>query len=170
MKDKKFNIIVACDLNGAIGYQNKLLWHIPEDLKFFKQKTLNTSVIMGVNTHYSIGKILPNRENIILTSNPDKHPNLLADNELILVSSLKEAFEVTSNDTIFIIGGEKVYDSILSREYINDINEIYITEIDHSFEKYDKTFDKNFVEEHFTCVGITMIQTKKYLLKFLKYK
>ena len=59
-------IIVAIGKNREIGKDNKLLWHLPEDLKHFKNLTKNSTVIMGYNTYLSIGRPLPNRKNIVL--------------------------------------------------------------------------------------------------------
>ena len=64
-----FSIIVAIGKNNEIGKNNKLLWHIPEDLKKFKKITSGKTVIMGRNTYESIGKPLPNRHNIVLSKN-----------------------------------------------------------------------------------------------------
>ena len=61
-----FSIIVAIGKNNEIGKKNKLIWHIPEDLKNFKKITTGKTVVMGRKTHESIGKALPNRKNIIL--------------------------------------------------------------------------------------------------------
>lgn len=64
-----FSIIVAIGKNNEIGKNNKLLWHIPEDLKKFKEITSGKTVVMGRNTYESIGKPLPNRHNILLSKN-----------------------------------------------------------------------------------------------------
>jgi dihydrofolate reductase len=65
------SIIAAIDKNRALGYQNKLLVHLPEDLAHFKQITSGHPVIMGQNTYLSIGRALPNRVNIVLSKNKD---------------------------------------------------------------------------------------------------
>ena len=67
-----FSIIVAIGKNSEIGKGNKLLWHIPEDLKNFKEITTGKTVIMGRKTFESIGRPLPNRKNIVLSKNGDK--------------------------------------------------------------------------------------------------
>ena len=69
MKDNKplICIIVAVARNGVIGSKNQLLWHIPQDFRHFKRLTMGYPLIMGENTHNSIGKILPGRTNIVLT-------------------------------------------------------------------------------------------------------
>ena len=69
------NIIVARSRNGVIGKDGKLPWYLPEDLKFFKEKTIGFPVIMGRKTWESIGKPLKGRENIVLTKNPSYQVN-----------------------------------------------------------------------------------------------
>jgi dihydrofolate reductase len=61
------SIIVAADENNVIGKDNDLIWHLPDDLKFFKQKTSGHAIIMGRKTYESVGRPLPNRTNIIIT-------------------------------------------------------------------------------------------------------
>ncbi len=73
-----FSIIVAIGKNNEIGKNNKLLWHIPEDLENFKKITLNKKIVMGRKTFESIGRPLPKRENIVLTRNN----NYALDNEI----------------------------------------------------------------------------------------
>jgi dihydrofolate reductase len=63
------SIIVAADRNNVIGKDNGLIWHLPNDLRFFKEKTTGHVVIMGRKTFDSVGKPLPNRRNIIITKN-----------------------------------------------------------------------------------------------------
>lgn len=169
-KNKEINVIVAFDLNGAIGYKNKLLWHIPDDLKFFKSKTIGTSVIMGMNTYQSIGKPLIDRENIILTSKPEYYSNLSADNELLLIDSFDKAIEEATHDSVFIIGGESVYDLIFSSEYIDIIDNVYVTEVDVCIENYDKLFPKNILEDNFNCESNRIINNGDYKISFKKYK
>ncbi|TNF27555.1 MAG: dihydrofolate reductase, partial [Bacteroidetes bacterium] len=80
------NIIVAADENNVIGKDNQLIWHLPDDLKFFKQKTSGHPIIMGRKTFESVGKPLPNRTNIIIT----RDRNYSADG-CTVVHSLEEA-------------------------------------------------------------------------------
>ena len=114
-------IIVAVAKNNVIGIQNKLPWHLPEDLKHFKEKTLNQSVIMGRKTFESLPenvRPLPNRENIIITRQNFNFPNIKTAN------NLNSAFEKASRE-IFIIGGASIY-----KEAINLVDCLEITEID----------------------------------------
>lgn len=123
------NIIVARSRNGIIGKDGKLPWYLPEDLKFFKEKTMGFPVIMGRKTWESIGKPLKGRENIVLITNPSYQVN-----GAIKVSSLEEALTLFTGD-IFIIGGATLYKQALPLA-----NKVWITEIDKDFEG-DATFE-----------------------------
>ena len=81
-----FSAIVAHDINRVIGGNNKLLWHLPEDLKRFRDITTNSAVVMGRKTFESIGKPLPNRRNVILTTDKDYK----AEGEISLTSMIIE--------------------------------------------------------------------------------
>lgn len=100
MDRMKKNIIVAVADNGAIGRDNSLLWHIPDDLKYFKKVTLGSPVIMGRRTFESIGRPLPKRTNIVVTrsggmTGPDGSVVPFPDGVLV-ASSLEEAFMMAS--------------------------------------------------------------------------
>jgi dihydrofolate reductase len=124
------NIIVARSRNGVIGKDGKLPWHLPEDLKFFKEKTMGFPVIMGRKTWESIGKPLKGRQNVVLTKNPSYEVK-----NAIKVSSLEEALTLFTGD-IFIIGGATLYKQALPLA-----NKVWITEIDKDFEG-NAVFDK----------------------------
>lgn len=98
-------VIAAVAKNRAIGYRNKLLYHIPEDLAHFKRITLGHSVIMGIHTYYSLPKgALPQRRNIVLTSARKSLPGC------DVCHSLQEALQLCiGEDEVFVIGGESVY-------------------------------------------------------------
>lgn len=118
-------LIAAMTTQGVIGYQNKLPWHFPEELKYFKKITLGKPIIMGRKTFESMGKRpLPGRKNIILTQSQ----NYMADN-CIVVDSVKRALEMASEaEEIMIIGGANVYQQFLplaSRLYITFIHQEY---------------------------------------------
>ena len=102
----KFSMIVAVGLNGVIGNSatNNIPWDIKEDMRHFKNKTAGKTVVMGTNTYNSIGKPLPNRKNILITSKPD--PYSLIDN-LHCHGSLNEALD--TNDGAILIGGQGIY-------------------------------------------------------------
>lgn len=115
-----FTLIAAVSLNKVIGSNGSIPWHIPEDLKYFQSNTLYSTVIMGRNTYESIGKPLPNRKNIVITSSNNKFQGIeIYSNIEDLIESLKN-----SEDEIFIIGGEKIYS-----EFMPLANKMLITEV-----------------------------------------
>lgn len=110
--------IVAMTQENVIGKNNKLLWHLPEDFKWFKWNTMGKKVIMGRKTYESIGKPLPNRENIVIS----KKNNI---KNVKVVSSIEEALsKINSNEEAFIIGGGSIY-----KETLPFIDRLYITTI-----------------------------------------
>ena len=109
--------------NRVIGDSNTLIWHLPEDLKRFKQLTTGNSIVMGRKTYESIGKPLPNRRNIIITRNSD----YLVDG-CEVVNSLEEAFLLTDSDC-FVIGGGEIYKQALGKA-----DQIYLTLIDKEYD------------------------------------
>ena len=116
------NLIVATSTNGTIGKNNKIPWNIPDDLRYFKNKTLGGSIIMGRKTFESIGKPLPKRENIVITSNENYRKK-----GVIVVDSLEQAIRKCSHlNEIFIIGGERVYKDALN---LKVVERIYHTKI-----------------------------------------
>lgn len=131
------NIIVAIDKNLGIGFKNKLLKSIPEDLKRFKRLTTGSVVIMGYNTYLSLPKKpLPNRINIVLY---DKKIKL---DGCIVANSKEEALLIASsyNIPIFIIGGGSIY-----KQFLNEANKIFLTLIDGEYEA--DTFFPNFYND-----------------------
>lgn len=119
------SIIVAVAENNVIGKDNKLIWHLPADLKFFKSLTMGHHMIMGRKTFESIGKALPGRTSIVVTHQPSYHAE-----GCIVVNSIKEAFAKISNDSeVFIIGGDAIF-----KQSLAFTSKIYFTRIHHSFE------------------------------------
>ena len=95
---KNLHLIAAVARNRVIGYNGQIPWNIPGDLQHFKELTMGHTVIMGRRTFASIGRPLPGRENIIVTSTLYEIPGC------IIVRSLAEALELASREIIFIIG------------------------------------------------------------------
>jgi len=121
----ELSIIVAIAENGVIGGGNKLLWHIPEDLKRFKRITSGRSLIMGRKTFESIGKPLPNRRNIVISRNPDFRVEGIE-----VANSLNAALELTkTEDEVFIIGGGEIY-----RQALPLATKLYITRVHAYFD------------------------------------
>lgn len=116
---RSINIIVAVASNGIIGKDNDLPWRLPSDLKYFKEKTINSTIIMGRKCFESIGRPLPNRENIVLSRN--KELNI---DGCTVYSSLDEAINKIGDKKIFIIGGSEIY-----KEAFKIANNVFITKI-----------------------------------------
>ncbi len=126
------SIIVAIARNRAIGFENKLLYWLPDDLKRFKALTTGHTIIMGRKTFESLPKgALPNRRNIVLTRNASA---AFPDTEVF--HSLQDALEhCTENEEVFIIGGASVYEEALPLCQC-----LYITEIEDTPEQADAFF------------------------------
>jgi dihydrofolate reductase len=129
----KIALIVAAARNNTIGRANKLPWHIPQDLKYFKAVTMGKPIIMGRKTYESIGKPLPGRTNIVIT----RQPQWSADGVLV-VPNLQAAFALaeevgataaTQADETVVIGGAEVY-----RESLPYAERIYLTKISDDVE------------------------------------
>jgi len=103
------SLIVAMARNGVIGKDNRLPWHLPEDLKRFKRLTMGHHIIMGRKTYESIGKLLPGRTTVIVSRSQD----YLVPGAII-AHSLEEAIDrCANNDEIFVIGGAEIYRAAL---------------------------------------------------------
>lgn len=124
-KDQIISIVVATGENNEIGKNNELLWHLPADLKHFKNTTTGGTVIMGRKTYESIGKALPNRRNIVITSQPDLEGESIetALNIQIALDKCKTEKE------IFIIGGGSIYRQVLAQT-----DKIYLTIVHQKFD------------------------------------
>ncbi|MBI1866183.1 MAG: dihydrofolate reductase [Candidatus Staskawiczbacteria bacterium] len=121
------SIISAVAENRVIGNKNALPWHLPADFKYFKEKTLNKTIILGLNTFKSIGsKPLPNRKHIIL--NDDL--NYVPPDGCFVAHSINESLEMIKNeDEVMVCGGASVY-----KQFLPLANKLYLTYIHHNFE------------------------------------
>lgn len=133
---KNLYIIACISKDGGLGYQGQLLWHIPDDMRFFKQTTMDHIVVMGRKTFESIGNPLPGRRNVILSAHGEIFPGVdwcrsQADLDDFLDSQPGEKF---------IIGGASLY-----QMYIDQAEKIYLTEVDSEkpadtfFPKFDRS-------------------------------
>lgn len=127
------SIIVAVASNWAIGKENNLLWHISEDLKFFKRTTLGSPIIMGYNTFLSLGsKALPKRRNIVINRNVEEE----APAGVEFVRGLDEAVALVKDEPqAFIIGGGRIYAAAL-----DIVDQLYVTHVDTAIEDADTFF------------------------------
>jgi dihydrofolate reductase len=124
-KQQLITIIVAAAENNVIGNENKLIWHLSDDLKRFKDLTKGHHVIMGRKTFESMPKALPNRINVIITRKKD----YVAENAIV-VNSLEEALKVSSDDPQpFIIGGGEIY-----KMSMNISDRVELTRVHHNFD------------------------------------
>ncbi len=131
------SLIVAHDLNRVIGNENKMPWHIPNELAYFKEKTMGKAIIMGRNTFESIGRPLPGRLNIVISRNTEYKVE-----GVTVVHSIKEAIEMAKeyHEEVMIIGGEQIFKEVLP---FADI--LYVTLIQHQYE--GTTFFPEYEEE-----------------------
>ena len=117
------SLIVAASSNNAIGKDNAMLWHLPTDLKFFKNTTWGMPVVMGRKTFEAMGKALPGRTNIVVTSNKDWKGE-----GAVNVQNLEEAIRAAEAETnakeVFITGGGEIYNQTMKMA-----NRIYMTRI-----------------------------------------
>ena len=121
------SIIVAVAKNNVIGKDNKLIWHLPEDLKRFKQITTGKNIIMGRKTFESLGRVLPNRKHIILCN--DMEMDIDNENVEILDDISKLDKYINSDEENFVIGGATIYKLLMPY-----VNKLYITKINKDFE------------------------------------
>ncbi len=133
------SIIAAIGKNNELGLNNDLIWHLPNDLKFFKEKTLNQNIVMGYNTFVSLGRILPNRKHIVLSFEKVRLPL-----EVIQFNNLEDLNNYIKDKDVFIIGGASMY-----KQFIDKADRLYLTEIDdnHKADVYFPNFDKSLFDK-----------------------
>ena len=161
------NLIVAVDKNWAIGKNNKMMWNIPADLKFFREATRGNVVIMGRKTLESFpqGQPLKDRVNIVITRKRDYKVK-----GAVIVHSIKEAVKEAGkyDGEVFVIGGESIYRAMLSM-----CDTAFITKIDHAFDAdtyfpdldKDREWKMTKISEEQTCFDLeyyfTIYQRKR---------
>ena len=134
------SLITAIGKNGEIGKNNELIWHIKEDMQYFKQMTLNHPVIMGFNTYKSIGRALPNRKNIVITKN---NQNKINDKNIFVYDDINNLIKVLKDDEeYFIIGGSSIYQA-----FYDVADKLYLTEINAEDKTADSYFPKISIED-----------------------
>lgn len=132
------SIIAAIAENNAIGKDNKLLWHLPEDLKRFKELTTGNVIVMGQKTFESLPiKPLPNRTNIVITDDRKfKHEDIIK--SYSIEAAVNRAKKLAKKDgEIFIIGGGSIY-----KQFMDIADKLYITEVKLTFEDADTFFPR----------------------------
>jgi dihydrofolate reductase len=122
------SLIVAIGKNREIGKGGTMPWHLPEDLKYFKETTMGHKMIIGKNTLYSLPKILPGRLHIVLTSSPESLPK----DEKIRPATKMEALVDEYSDSkeeVFVCGGGKIY-----AEFLPFCQKLYLTRVSGSYD------------------------------------
>jgi len=163
----KLSIIVAVAHNNVIGKNNTLVWHLPADMNFFKEKTSGHCIITGRKNYESIPekyRPLTNRTNIIVTHQKNySAPGTIVVNTV--TDALKEA-ELTKDDEVFIIGGAEIFN-----QTIDSVSTMYVTYIDASFEG-DVFFPKIESSKWTLTETIKGIvnEKNKYVHSFMKYE
>jgi dihydrofolate reductase len=138
LKMRRFRAIAAVAENGTIGLNNKIPWHIPEELKFFRSMTENSAVLFGRKTFESIEKILPNRKNIVLS-----HSTMIIPGGVV-VHSVEELLNL--EEDIWVCGGSSIYQLLLPlccELYISTIRGNYLG--DATFPEYESMFERESV-------------------------
>ena len=121
------SIIVAKAKNNIIGKNNELVWHLPEDLKHFKELTTGHTIIMGRKTYESLGKPLPNRKHIIFSQNPDFRVH--EENVQVVHSLLEIQDLIEGKEEAFVIGGAMIYNFLMPY-----VKKMYVTEIKQEYD------------------------------------
>ena len=133
----KISLIASIGKNNELGFKNQLIWHLPDDLKNFKKITSGHTIVMGKKTYESIGKPLPNRNNIILARDYDYKAD-----GCVVAHSIEEVLDLIKNeDETFIIGGGEIY-----KLFLPLANKLYLTQVNASLEA-DTYFPKFNLKE-----------------------
>lgn len=143
------SIIAAIGKNLELGKGNDLIWHFKDDMKFFKDATTGHTVVMGRKTFESLPHALPNRRNIVITSNGD----YVADGAEV-VTSIDDAIALAGDSEIFVIGGGAIYTAMLPMA-----DKLYLTEIDASDDEAEIYFP-SFNKDDYTREKLTDFVTK----------
>ena len=139
----KLSIIACVGKNLELGKNNDLIWHLPNDLKYFKKVTDGHMVVMGKNTFKSLPGVLKNRKNVVLTF-PDDLEKLPDEVEVFHgIEEFLDSYKDYKNE-IFIIGGASIY-----KQFLKYANTLYLTEVDCESEAdvYFPSFDKSLYEK-----------------------
>ena len=158
------NIIAAVGKNYEIGKYNKLIWHLPKDLQFFKEMTMGKYVIMGRNTFESLPNNLPGRICIVISSKDlEKYSDVICYHDLV------DALAEFEDEEIFVIGGQSIYQQaieVADTMYLTELNEF-----DYEADTYFPYFDKNEWNVNHLESGIDngiSYQRNKYVRKKVK--
>lgn len=153
-------IIAAIGKNNELGYKNDLIWHLPDDLKFFKEKTTGKTIVMGYNTFLSLPKLLPNRKHIVLSS--DKLDIKDATSFTNLEDLIKFIKEI--DEEVFIIGGASLY-----KQFIGLVDKMYLTEVESEFKEADVYFPE-FNKDEWERIELLENENNNIRFKHIEYR
>lgn len=153
------SIIVAKAKNGVIGKNNKLIWHLSDDLKHFKKLTMGHPIIMGRKTFESLPKILPGRTHYVLT----KNKNYKADKEVKIYTDTEKLIKELPQGENFIIGGEHIY-----KIFLEKADTLYITEIEKEYD--GDAYFPEINEKEWEKIETKESEDKEIPHKFVTYK
>lgn len=155
-----YSIIAAIGKNNELGKDNDLIWHLKEDMKFFKETTMGHPVVMGRKTFESLPKVLPGRTNIVL-SRSNNFPE-----EVLVFKNIDELndYYKNNNEEIFIIGGASIYN-----KFINLSDKLYLTLIDDECKDAD-TYFPSFDENDYYKEVLSEVHEEDICYKHVLYK
>lgn len=156
---KKIVMIAVVAADRAIGRKGDLLWHLPGDLKHFRQLTMGCPVIMGRHTWESLPKRpLPGRQNIVVSRSPQFHPDG-AD----MAGSPEEAVRIAAGPTVFVIGGGRIYEAMMPYADVLELTEVAAVTPDAD------TFFPEFNQEEWLLVSADNLSEKGFGYRFSTY-
>ncbi|AIF43619.1 dihydrofolate reductase [Virgibacillus sp. SK37] len=156
------SLLVAMDKNHVIGHNNGMPWHLPKDLRFFKEKTTGQTIIMGRKTFDSMGGSLPNRKNVVISRNKKLKNEVEVIHDL---ETVKEWNRQHPEQEFFVIGGGNIF-----KQALPFADRMYITWIDEEFE--GDTYFPTFSDEEWNLTSKTKgekNETNPYDYYFLQY-
>lgn len=156
---KNITMIAAVGKNNELGKDNKLLWHLPEDLRFFKEQTMGKPIVMGKKTLDSLPRLLPGRMHLVLT-----HQELEPHNQIKVFHSIEELVDYIAllDQEVMVIGGAQIYKQMLELS-----DKMLLTEIDA--EKDADAFFPDFDKDSWDCEELCHHQEGNIHYKHLSY-
>lgn len=159
------SIIAAIGKNNELGKKGELIWSIPKDLKYFRERTKDSIIVMGKKTFNSLPKILPGRKHIILSRTAEFNKEI--NNEIIVVNNKNEIIElcnkISKDKEIFIIGGASLYEM-----FIEIADKLYITHIEESDKDADVYFPE-IIEEKWEKIVLANDEDNNIKFSFVEY-
>lgn len=159
------SIIAAIGKNNELGKKGELIWSIPKDLKYFRERTKDSIIVMGKKTFNSLPKILPGRKHIILSRTAEFNKEI--NNEIIVVNNKNEIIDlckkISKDKEIFIIGGASLYEM-----FIEIADKLYITHIEESDKDADVYFPE-IIEEKWEKIVLANDEDNNIKFSFVEY-